>query len=189
MIKNNFDLSGSFGLLVDPSGFSIGFDSTFSLQVSGTYARLIPRPGWSLDQQPGPGGGRYAESEDAVQRELRVLDHRKFPASGQHDRSCSDDQQSGFAEWDARGACGYLRGSARRRSTVLGAFVAQGTFDFSYNTSSGLSIHAAGSEALGPLGSIQVAGDLTVGSGVYGDLAGTISTSPSLSGVHFASIR
>ena len=71
----------------------------------------------------------------------------------------------------------------------LGSFVAAGTFDFSYQDSA-LMIHADATEALGPLGTAAVGGDLTIqgGSspGVYGDFHGSIATADTLPGIHLA---
>lgn len=186
VIKNNFDLSGTFGLLIDPNGFSIGFNSTFMFQLQGTVLDTFNATGGLMISSQGlvaaatlnqttPFSQGYGFGLTATFQLLvnstgvpQTINNPGLPGGSLNVPAISG------GEVHAHG------------DLSLGLFDVNGDFDFTYS-SAGLNIHASASAALGPLGSASATGDLTIQGGltpgVYGDLSGSISTAPTLGGI------
>lgn len=180
VIKNVFDLNGSFDLLISPGLFSVGLDMHFALMV----------------------GAATLESFHAVGG--LTIDSSGLVAAVQATQDASSTQSYGFSVSAAFLLEANTTGQPRTVGSIalpagnyaqvygtgtlqLGSFVGTGTFVFSYNTASALMIHASLTEALGPLGTASAGGDLTIQGGtdpgLYGALNGSISTAASLKGI------
>ncbi len=178
-VDNAFDLSGSFTMLIAPGLFSFGLDMDFYLQANGT----------TLDQFHAQ-GGLILNSQGILAavdlQQLSTLPSNlgfSLDASYMMEINTTNHMQSvggiivpagNFAEVAAQG------------DMFVGSFDLKGSFDFVVNSSS-VTIVAAASAVVGPLGSVNVAGSLSIVSGsnggVYGLFQANLASSPSITDV------
>ena len=185
-ILNSIDLSGTFTLLASPQVLTIGLDMQFNLAVDGV----------TLDSFQTQGG--LTVSSQGIVAAVSLNQNTPFSSSfgiGLNASFLLEVNTTGQAQTVGgislpAGANGPYALVHAQGDLTVGSFDINGSFDFSTNAAS-TTIAAAGSVALGPLGSINVNGQLTFvdaggAPGLYGILQAALTSDPALQNFSFA---